>query len=138
MFYQLLNFQKQFNTTFQYTPDPLDYWRFYPQKGTIKGDCDDYSINFVNRLFKGFWKPILKKEAVLYHCTYYGEGHMIVKVGNYMIDNITKYPFTWTILPEGYDNLTAYSRWDVICNRFIFKSTWLFKIKEAYKKCFSK
>lgn len=135
MFYQLLNFQKQFNTTFQYTPDPLDYWRFYPQKGTIKGDCDDYSINFVNRLFKGFWKPILTKEAVLYHCEYNGEGHMIVKIGGYFVDNITSTPFDKPA-PE-YTNLKAYSRYSVVINRFLFKSTWLFKLKEKIK-CFYK
>ena len=121
---------------FVYTSEDEDYWELWPYTGKIYDDCDGFSLNLVKRHFQGFWKPIFQKKAVLYHCQYYGVGHMVVKIDDYYCDNITYTPFK--TIPAGYTNFSSYSRFAVVMNMFVFKAEWKYRFRKWVKGLFNK
>jgi len=121
-------------SNFIYTPEKIDHWKLWPKKGIVKDDCDGFSLNLVLRHFGEFWKPIFQKKAVLYHCTYYGVGHMVVKIGGYYCDNIQRVPFEQP--GQEYAGFKAYSPAVVVLNYFGIKSVWFKNLTAAVTKLF--
>ena len=122
----LLDSFKALKADFIYTSEEIDYWKLWPKEGLIKDDCDGFSLNLVLRHFGSFWKPILTGKAKLYHCKYYGVGHMVVKIEGQYCDNITGTPFVR--IPVGYTGFKEYGPLTVLGGFFGFKSKWRYRL----------
>lgn len=117
---------KALKAKFVYTAEEIDYWKLWPKDAVVRDDCDGFSLNLVLRHFGEFWKPILSGKATLYHCQYWGVGHMVVKIGNYYCDNISTIPFS--TIPPGYTNFSKYSPLTVLFGFYGFKSKWRYRL----------
>ena len=111
---------------FVYTSESIDYWKLWPKDGVVKDDCDGFALNLVLRYFGSFWKPILTGKAELYHCKYYGVGHMVVKIEGQYCDNITTAPFVR--IPAGYTGFSKYNALVVLAGFYGFKSKWRYRL----------
>ncbi len=69
-----------------------DHWRILPSDGAVKGDCEDFSLTLAVSVYGSILKAYLKG-ARLVHCKYRGEGHLILKAGEFHCDNIQPRPF---------------------------------------------
>lgn len=113
---------------YTYTPETRDYWKLWDKNDYIFDDCDGFSLNLIYRHFGEFWKPIFKGYAKVYHCTYYGEGHMVCMIGDKYFDNISTKPMD--ILPSGYKNIKQYKPISILLSMYIFKSYWMSRLRK--------
>lgn len=81
---------------FEYRPDPgiVDDWRVSSaQNGTIKGDCEDFSLavlwEYSEQSWIKFWFLIVTFQAVMWHVkSYNGNGHAVMWFRGHWCDNM--------------------------------------------------
>jgi|AntDeeMetagen681_2_1112603.scaffolds.fasta_scaffold25235_2 hypothetical protein len=56
------------HSRFIYKADDKDLWHIMPDKGTVKGDCEDFALTLVKEIEGRFWWPLIRGSFEMTHC----------------------------------------------------------------------